>query len=201
MPGSRSSKEKVYPTYQPYPVSRDAERELYRSSGAEDAEAVHPPSPEPDSADDFTDLIGDPMPADLYPAKPIASNDKPGLRPLRLLQSLFADRVDLLQAALRELQDAKHDRQRLTEAALEDIDLHIGQCDRELSTLKGVLNDFDRRKHLHRQLLELKRQHRQEAVMSWRDLLSLKRDIRALKREIDSLGRVASSAENREAPT
>lgn len=37
--------------------------------------------------------------------------------------------------------------------------------------------------------------------MSWRDLFCLKREIRVLKREIDSLGRTASSAKNREAPT
>ena len=64
-----------------------------------------------------------------------------------------------------------------------------------------LLNDFERRRHLERQLLELKRHRRQEAVMSWRDLISLKREIRALKREIDSLGRTAGSTPNRDAPT
>ncbi|GAH70794.1 unnamed protein product, partial [marine sediment metagenome] len=52
-----------------------------------------------------------------------------------------------------------------------------------------------------RPLLELKRQRRQEAVMSWRDLVSLKREIRALKREIDPLGRTVSSTPNRDGPT
>jgi len=101
------------------------------------------------------------------------------------------------------LEDAGQKRERLTGAALEDIDSHIRDCDWAIALLKDnkLLNDFDRRKHLERQLLELKRQRRQEAVMSWRDLVSLKREIRALKREIDSLGRTASSAKNREAST
>jgi len=61
---------------------------------------------------------------------------------------LFADRLDLLRAALRELRDGKRQRERLAAGALEDIDSHIAQCDRELSLLKGALNDFERREHL-----------------------------------------------------
>ena len=203
MPSRKSSKEKVYPTYQPYPVSWGSEHEAYEAPTPEQPRSSSSRPTHTDPFDDFPDLIGDPTPADSLPSKPISSNDEHGLRPLHLLQSLFADRLDFLQAALRELQDAGQERERLTAAALEDIDSHIKDCDIALTILKGntALNDVDRRRHLDRQLLELKRQRRQEAVMSWRDLLSLKREIRALKREIDSLGRTAGSTRNREAPT
>ena len=203
MPPRKPSRKNVYPTYQPYPVSWDSEHETYQAPTAEQARSSSSQPTHTDPLDDFPDLIGDPTPADWLPSKPITSNEQPGLRPLRLLQSLFADRLDFLYAALRELEDAGHKRERLTAAALEDIDSHIRDCDSALALLKDnkLLNNFDRRKHLERQLLELKRQRRQEAVMSWRDLVSLKREIRALKREIDSLGRTAGSTRNREAPT
>jgi len=86
---------------------------------------------------------------------------------------------------------------------LEDIDSCIAECETylELFRRKRIPNNLERRRQLERQLMELRRQRRQEAVMSWRDLFSLKREIRALKREIDFLGRTASSAKNREAPT
>jgi len=203
MPNRKSSKEKVYPTYQPYPVSWGSEHETYKPPSADQPRSSSSQPTHTDPFDDFPDLIGDPTPADSLPSKPISSNEEPSLRPLRLLQSLFADRLDLLQAALRELQDAGQEREQLTAKALEDIDSHIDDCDRAIALLRDnkLLNDFDHRKQLERQLLELKRQRRQEAVMSWRDLLSLKRETRALKREIDSLGRTVSSTKNREAPT
>ena len=203
MPSRKSSKEKVYPTYQPYPVSWGSEHEAYEAPTPEQPRSSSSRPTHTDPFDDFPDLIGDPTPADSLPSRPMISNEQAGLRPLRLLQSLFADRLDFLYAALRELEDAEHKREGLTGAALEDIDSHMKECDIALTILRGnkALNDLDRRKHLDRQLLELKRQRRQEAVMSWRDLLSLKREIRALKREIDSLGRTANSTENREAPT
>jgi len=203
MPSRKSPKEKVYPTYQPYPVSWGSDHETYKPPSTEQPRTSSPQHTNTDPFDDFPDLIGDPAPPDWLRPQPITSKEEPSLRPLRLLQSLFADRLDFLQAALRELQDAGQEREQLTAAALEDIDSHIKDCDIALTIPKGntALNDLDRRKQLERQLLELKRQRRQEAVMSWRDLLSLKREIHALKREIDSLGRTANSTENREAPT
>lgn len=203
MPTRKPPKEKVYPTYQPYPVSWGSQDEAYNTPSAEEPRSASSQPTRTEPFDDLPDLIGDPAPLDWLPPKPITSNEGPGLRPLRLLQSLFADRLDFLQAALRELQEAGQERERLTLAALEDIDSHINDCDRAIALLRDnkLLNDFDRRKQLERQLLELKRQRRQEAVMSWRDLLSLKREIRALKREIDSVGRTATSTKNREAPT
>jgi len=199
----KPSKKNVHPTYQPYPVSWGSEHETYKPPSAKQPRTSSPQPSPTDPFDDFPDFIGDPTPVDSLPSKPTTSNEQPGLRPLRLLQSLFAGRLDFLYAALRELEDAGRKRAHLTAAALEDIDFHIKDCDIALTILKGntALNDLDRRKHLERQLLELKRQRRQEAVMSWRDLLSLKREIRALKREIDSLGRTAGSTRKREAPT
>ena len=203
MPSRKSPKEKVYPTYQPYPVSWGSEDESYRTRSPKQSDSPTLQRSETDPFDDFPDLIGDPAPADWLPSRPTTSNEQAGLRPLRLLQSLFADRLDFLQAALHELQDAGQEREQLTAKALEDIDSHIRDCDQAIALLRDnkLLNDFDRRKQLERQLLELKRQRRQEAVMSWRDLLSLKRETRTLKREIDSLGRTTNSTENREAPT
>jgi len=203
MRSRKSPKEKIYPTYQPYPVSWASQHEIYNIPAADRPATSSSQITLTEPPDDFPDLIGDPAPPDCVLPKPLTSNEGPGLRPLHLLQSLFADRLDFLQTALRELQDAGQEREQLTAKALEDIDSHIRHCDRAIALLRDnkLLNDFDRRKQLERQLLELKRQRRQEAVMSWRDLLSLKREIRALKREIDSLHRTVNSTKNREAPT
>lgn len=133
MSSRKPPKEKVYPTYQPYPVSWDSEHETYKPPSADQPRSSLPQPTNTDPFDDFPDLIGDPTPADWLPSKPITSNEQPGLRPLRLLQSLFADRLDFLHAALRELEDAGRKRECLTAAALEDIDSHIRDCDSALA--------------------------------------------------------------------
>ena len=61
-------------------------------------------------------------------------------------------------------------------------------CERTLRLYREQpLNDFERRRHLERQLADLKRQRRQEQVMSWRDLLNLRSEIRRLQREVASI--------------
>jgi hypothetical protein len=111
--------------------------------------------------------------------------------------------LDLLNSALAEMEGARERREQLTEAALRDIDYRIQECEYAVATLRSekALNNFDRRKHLERQLVELKRQRRHEAVMSWRDLVALDREIRALTREVDSLGRTAAAAKDEPSPT
>jgi hypothetical protein len=63
-----------------------------------------------------------------------------------------------------------------------------------------MFNHSGQRRHLQRILLELKRERRREALLSWADLLRLKNEIRKLQREIDAIGKTAKSTENRDAP-
>jgi len=193
--------ERVYPTYKPYPVSWDFRSQPYGEPGSENSRNHLPPPSEGDPFSGFLHLAEQSSLRDWQDGQPRDSIDEASFRPLRLLRSLFSDRLDLLNATLRELEVARNHREKMTAAALEDIDSHIEECDRSLGLLKGhkVLDDFEKRRHLERQLLELNRQRRQEAVLSWRDLLALDREIRALRREIDSLGRTRDAAENREA--
>ncbi len=203
MPRSRLPLDKVYPTYQPYPLSWDLERQSYAARATDPSLSLPPDSVEESAIPDLSHPLEDWSPLEAPDRRPTERDGEPRFRPLQLMRSLFSDRLDLLNATLRELEAARDQRKKMTAAALEDIDSDIEECDRSLSLLKGhmVLNDFEKRRHLERQLLELKRQRRQETVMSWRDLLALGREIRALRREIDSLGRTKDTAKNREAPS
>lgn len=165
MPRRNSRQHTPYPTYQPYPVSRRSPHQTYAPSDRDEVPRTPPEPDEPNLFGDSPDLVGDAHVATWDSPRPTSPNDKRTFQPLRLLHSLFADRLDFLHAALRELQDAKYERRRLTAEALGDIDSHIRDCDRAISLLKDnkPLNDFERRKHLEHQLLELKRQRRQGA--------------------------------------
>lgn len=203
MASHSSRREKVYPTYQPYPITWDSHFESYATEADTTRPAAHPDAEEDPTPSHFPDLTEGPSPFDWPDRNPTASIDQPGFRLLKLLRSLFSDRLDLLNETVRELRTARDQREGMTSHALEDIDSHIEECDRSLAILRGnkVLNDFEKRRHIERQLLELKRQRRQEALLSWRDLLALSREIRALKRDIGSLGKTQDAAENQEAPT
>lgn len=200
MHGQKNTRGKIYPKYQPYPLSWDFKGESYTSENAADSRP-RTSKANTTALEDFHDLVGDPAPPDWFTSKPLPSNDERGLRPLRLLQSLFADRLNFLQRALDELESAKKERQRLIKYALDELDPEIQKCELSLSTLVDVLNGRERRRNLERRLFELKRERRREALLSWRDLVWLKTEIRKLQREIDALGSAAASTENREAPT
>jgi len=201
MRGRKNTVGKIYPKYQPYPVTWDLKEKAYSPENAfdpahrrrEDKNSVIPR--------DFHDLIGEPTPPEFFQPEPTPSNDKGGLRPLRLLQSLFADRLSFLQRALDELDAAKKERQRLIKYVLDELDPEIQECEASLSALKAALNNSERRHNLERRLFELKRERRREALMSWRDLVWLRGEIRKLQREIDAISRTASPAENQQHPT
>jgi hypothetical protein len=106
MHGHKSSEEKIYPLYKPYPLSFGSEGNAY-SLGDRDAPEGAPFYQAKDGVlEDFRDLIGDPTPAE-FSAEPIPSNDNRSFRPLYLLQSLFAYRLDFLRRTLEELESAK----------------------------------------------------------------------------------------------
>jgi len=187
MSGAKSSRgRKTYGTDSPYPVS-------LRDSGADYEDGHGPPEANPAKPFELDDLFDSfPRDPDDRPTRWSADtvrgdgHDRP--KPLSVLASLFSDRMDFLRAALDELKRAEQDRHAMTREALEDIDSMIEYCERTLRLYRQQpLNDFERRRHLERQLADLKRQRRQEQVMSWRDLLSLRSEIRRLQREVASI--------------
>jgi len=94
---------KIYPTYEPYPVSRDERQQLYSSKSIPQE---LPRDSKQQSMEEFS-LITDPVPfQDWMSPEPIVSYDKQKFHPLRLLNSLFSDRLNFLQRALEELQNA-----------------------------------------------------------------------------------------------
>jgi len=191
---------KIYPKYQPYPLSWGFEGEAYSSESGADSQPRTSKGNTP-TLEDFHDLIGEPTPPEFFQPEPTPPNDKGRLRPLRLLQSLFADRLSFLQRALDELECARKERQRLIRYAVDELDPEIQECEVSLSALKAALNNSERRHNLERRLFELKRERRHEALMSWRDLVWLRGEIRKLQREIDAISRTASPAENQQPPT
>jgi len=203
MRGGKNTVGKIYPKYQPYPLSFDSKEKNYFLEAPDDSEPwlrlTRGNGTKPSG--DFHDLISDPISADWFATKPLTSNDERPLRPLRLLQSLFADRLSFLQRTLEELESAKNERQQLIKCALDELDPEIQKCEQSLSTLVDMLNGRERRRDIERKLFELKRERRREALLSWRDLIWLKGEIRKHQREIDTFGRTAASAENRKAPT
>ncbi|GAH50624.1 unnamed protein product, partial [marine sediment metagenome] len=128
MPRRKPTEENAYPTYQPYPVTWRSRDQTYGLSDPDEVRTTPPEPDEPDAFPDSPDLVSDAYPAASNFAEPTSFNDKHTFRPLRLLHSLFADRLDFLHVALRELEDARSERQRLTAAALDDIDSHIRDC-------------------------------------------------------------------------
>jgi hypothetical protein len=86
-----------------------------------------------DALHDFTELADDANPNDWLPSSPTTSNDESAFRPLHLLNSLFADRLNFLQRAMDELDAAKQEREQMTRRALEELDSDIGECDRLLA--------------------------------------------------------------------
>lgn len=185
---------RIYPTYQPYPVSRDSEQQLYSTSHV--SEELPRDNRQERTPEEFS-LITDPVPSEEWlSSRPITSGERRPLHPLHLLNSLFTDRLNFLQRALEELQGAQHDREQLTQDALEALDPEIRECEHSLSL--ALLMEPGQKRHLQRRLLELKRERRRERLLSWRDLVWLRGEIRKLQREIDTLGRTARTAESHE---
>jgi hypothetical protein len=198
MNGSKFTAEKIYDTYEPYPVSRDSKERPYSErtesvSGINQTKGIQIP-------DEFPELIGDPMPSDWYYPETNRTTSSPDRGSFRLMQSLFSDRISFLQRALDELEDAKSERQQLTHNAMEDIDSEIQKCRQSLQVLEGMLNEPNRRHQLERRLFELERERRREALLSWKDYIWLKNEIRKLQREIDSFKNTSETTQNRDAP-
>jgi hypothetical protein len=106
--------EKVYPTYRPYPVTWGSERLDYPAETGERTGRQGTGQAEADPFDGVPDLIGDPPAFEWHPCEPPRSNGGTTFRPLGLLQSLFADRLNFLERALDELEAAGQERQRPT---------------------------------------------------------------------------------------
>jgi len=201
MRGKKWWRKKIYSTYRPYPVSRDLNDESYSSEDEANSGNQTSGQKKTSVLQNFDDLIGDTGHFDRFPSEPMHSNAENSFRPYHLVQSLFADRLNFLQRALDELESAKKERQQLVKDALDELDSEISQCDRSIATLKAAFNNTEQQRHIERKLLELKRDRRREALLSWRDLVWLKGEIRKLQREIDTIGRTSNSNENKEAPT
>jgi hypothetical protein len=192
---------KIYPKYQPYPLTFGSEECYYASEPPEDSR--FPPDNHTilESSDDLPDLTDDRRTPDWLCPESLPSNDAARLHPLRHLQSLFSDRLDFLQRALDDLESAKRERQQIVESAIEDLDSEICRCERSMATLKAAFNNTEQQRLLERRLLELKRDRRREALLSWRDLIWLRGEIQKLQREIETLQKTAGPARNQEAPT
>jgi len=192
---------KIYPKYQPYPLTFESGDTPYASEPPEDSRPLPDNHRISEPSDDLPDLTDDRSTPDwLYPES-AASNDAARLHPLRHLQSLFSDRLDFLQRALDDLESAKTERQQIVESALEDCDSELSRCEKSMATLKAAFNNTEQQRLLERRLLELKRDRRREALLSWRDLIWLRAEIRKLQREIETLQKTAGPARNQEAPT
>jgi hypothetical protein len=192
---------RIYPKYQPYPLTFGSEDCLYASEPPEDSRSLPDNHRISESSDDLPNLTDDrPTPDWLYPESP-PSNDAAGLHPLRHLQSLFSDRLDFLQRALDDLESAKRERQQIVGSALEDLDSEISRCEKSMATLKAAFNNTEQQRLLERRLLELKRDRRRETLLSWRDLIWLRAEIRKLQREIETLEKTAGPVKNQDAPT
>ena len=100
----------------------------------------------------------------------------------------------------KELEEARKEREQLTEYALKELDPEIDECEVSLSALKAAMNNTERRRDLERRLFNLKRERRHECHKSWKDLVYLKQAIGKLKKEIDSISGTANTAKNRKAP-
>jgi hypothetical protein len=192
---------KIYPRYQPYPLSLDSEDEPYPTKNRNDPEHVEHNRENSGVPEDVHDPLGEPFPSDWFAAEPTSSNDESSFRPLRLLDSLFSDRMGFLQRALEELKAARNEREQIMRHDLVELDSEISQCDRSITTLKAAFNNTEQQRHIERKLLELKRDRRRETLLSWRDLIWLRAEIRKLQREIETLGKTTASAGNRDAPT
>lgn len=201
MHGKKRTGQKIYNTYRPYPVSFDSRENIYSSEPPEDDRPLSTDGSISDFLQDFDNLLAGPDQPNPFQQKPTPSNDERGIRPLRLLNSLFADRLSFLQNALDELEAAKKEREQLIRYALDELDPEIRECEVSLSALKAALNYTERRRNLERRLFELKHERRREALLSWRDIISLKSEIRKLSKEIDALTSTARTAENHKAPT
>jgi len=192
---------KIYPKYQPYPLTFDSRDSPYDSDPPAHSRTEPANHGISESSEDLPDLTDDRPAPDWFDPESVPSNDEARLRPLRHLQSLFSDRIDFLRRALDDLESAKRERQRIVESALDELDSEIGRCEKSVATLKAGFNNTEQQRLIERRLLELKRDRRREALLSWRDLVWLRAEIRKLQREIESLAKTVAPAGNRDAPT
>ena len=182
------SDDRVYRKYRPYPVSFGSESESYSDGVTSAGNSPQGRELNPAGSGHTDDPLREPF-FDDFPRGDdfIRTPDSSG--PLRLLNSLFSDRLSLLRNAMDELDSATKEREQLTAKALAELYEEIDKCELKLYTLEQGLNDFEKRRHLERRLFELKREKRRECLLSWRDLVWLRKETRKLQREIDVLAR------------
>ena len=187
---------RIYPTYEPYPVSLDFDSHTY-ADGHDSKEALDKHNP--DLTLEESPFITEPISTENdFLSHPTFVDEASSFRPLQLLNTLFSDRLDFLNRALEELEYAQREREKLTRNGLEDLDSEIEDCEHSLSMT--LLNHPEQQRHLERKLMELKRGRHREKLHTWKDLVWLRGEIRTLQRQIESLNRTAKSAENRDPP-
>ena len=173
---------RIYPTYEPYPVS-DISDDWNYSSG----EDFLPDDRDTRDRAGSLKVSGHPDSPLSFPLLPPESCGNPPQAfpgPLRMLESLFSERLDFFNLALCELEGARKEREKLTSEALGEIDSEIGDCERALSF--PLLIVADERRMLERRLSELKRERGRQKISCWRDLVWLRAEIRKLKKQISS---------------
>ena len=89
MHGRKFEREKIYPTYKPYPFSLDSPVNDYSNETSKGFEKKPASRVENQSFEGFPDLAGDISLPEWFQSKPIPSKDEGNFRPLRLLNSLF----------------------------------------------------------------------------------------------------------------
>ena len=186
---------RIYPTYEPYPVSWDTEQQLYSTEGG--SEEVQGINHQVRDNNEFNHALDTMSSGGFFSSSPDFPDER-AFRPLKILNSLFSDRLDFLNRALEELENARNEREKLTHNGLGELDSQIKDCEHYLSIT--LINYPEQKRHLERKLMELKHERRREKLLNWRDLVWLRGEIRKLQRQIETLGRTAKSTEKQEVP-
>jgi len=174
---------KPYRTYEPYPVSIGSEAHDYPAFGSHETSGMNSLSQE--NLHDLSDDSGSPFSFPVHHPERGESPSPGSFRPMRLLEGLFSDRLDLLGSALEELECAQKEREKLTTATLEEIDAEIAECGKALSI--PMLIHTDEKRLLERRLSELKRERTRQKLSCWRDLVFLRSEIRKLRKHISQI--------------
>jgi hypothetical protein len=190
------SDERVYRKYRPYPVSSGSEGKSYDDDGTPAGNLSQGHEPDPNGSRHDEDPFGEPF-FDDFPQGGDFNRTPNSSGPLHLLNSLFSERLSLLQNAMDEIDSATKEREQLTAKALTELYEEIDKCELRLYTLEQGHNDFEKRRHLERRLFELKREKRRECLLSWRDLVLLRKETRKLRHEIDVLARTGNQSKER----
>ena len=111
-------------------------------------------------SEEFPFFENNPRGEDRFQLSGFKAMEDSGFRPLKLLNSLFSERVDFPRNALEELYKAESGRLHHTRNAMEDLDSDISRRQQELDLMIGarMRDDPAKRGKLERSLFELKRE-------------------------------------------